>query len=60
MRNDSVRLLVTQGDMGQGYFYDLVNESNQIVAFGYYRLEKHAFYYGNLALSYYHKGAVNA
>ena len=45
-----MRLDIFQGDLKQGYFYDLINDKGKIVASGYYKLEKHAIYWGELAL----------
>ena len=46
-----MKLEVFRGDLGQGYFYQIANHKGETIALGYYRLEKHANYWGELALS---------
>ena len=56
-----MKLEVFRGDLGQGYFYKIANHKGEAIAIGYYRFEKHANYWGELALSIYAKeGESNA
>ena len=48
-----MKLEIGQGDLGQGYFYQISDHKQEVIALGYYRLEKHAKFYGELALSIY-------
>jgi hypothetical protein len=46
-----MKLEVREGELKQGYFYDVSNDEGELIATGYYRLERHARYWGKLALS---------
>jgi steroid 5-alpha reductase family enzyme len=50
-----MKLEVFRGDLGQGYFYQIADNKGEAIALGYYRLEKHANYWGELALSIYER-----
>jgi len=47
-----MELEITPGERGEGYFYE-ISDKGQVLALGYYRLENHAKFYGDLALSIY-------
>ncbi len=47
-----MELKITPGELGQGYFYE-ISDMGKVFALGYYRLERHAKFYGDLALSIY-------
>ena len=53
-----MKLEITRGELGQGYFYEITESSGQVLALGYYRLEDHARFYGNLAMSIYDKAVT--
>ena len=48
-----MKLEVREGELKQGYFYDISGDEGEVIATGYYRLEKHADYWGRLAMSIY-------
>jgi hypothetical protein len=48
-----MKLEIREGELKQGYFYDISGDEREVIATGYYRLEKHANYWGKLALSIY-------
>ena len=48
-----MKLEIREGELKQGYFYDISGDEGEVIATGYYRLEKHANYWGKLALSIY-------
>jgi hypothetical protein len=50
-----MKLEVREGELKQGYFYDISGDEGEVIATGYYRLEKHANYWGKLALSIYER-----
>ena len=50
-RGREMKLEVREGELKQGYFYDVSNDEGELIATGYYRLERHARYWGKLALS---------
>lgn len=50
-----MKLEITRGVLGQGYFYEITDSDGKILALGYYRLEKDAKFYGNLAMGIYDK-----
>lgn len=49
-RERAMKLDIFQDDLKQGYFYALINDKGESIALGYYKLEKHAIYWGELAL----------
>ena len=50
-----MKLDIQQGELKRGYFYTVANHKGEVIASGYYRLEKHASYWGKLALSIYER-----
>lgn len=50
-----MKLDIQQGELKQGYFYTIANHKGEVIASGYYRFEKHARYWGKLALSIYER-----
>lgn len=50
-----MRLDVQQGELKKGYFYTITNYKEEVIALGYYYLEKEARYWGKLALSIYER-----
>lgn len=55
-----MKLDIQRGELKQGYFYTIANHKGEVIASGYYRFEKHARYWGKLALSIYKREGENA
>lgn len=55
-----MKLDIQQGELKKGYFYTITNYKEEVIASGYYRLERHARYWGKLALSIYEREEENA
>ena len=44
-------LVISEGELKEGYWWTILDEKGEAIAAGYHRLEKHAIFYGERALS---------